>query len=155
MAQSYKDQLSKANDENAKQKDDLAKLQAMYKESEAKLLSTANWVPIQVIQKERHGRRGRPSWPMFIWELILEQLVNRTPPTYINDNIVAHVKAFSPSATIKEMPSIWTIRRASTVLLVVVQTLAVYRLSLAGKWGQLFPDDQVEDKSHSRIWSLV
>ena len=98
-------------------------------------------VPIKIIGKERIGNKGRPAWPMYIWELILEQLVNGTPPSSINANSVPHVKKFSPPTKIKELPSIWTIRLASTVLLVVVQTLAAYRLSLADKWEQLFTDE--------------
>ena len=98
-------------------------------------------LPIKLIGKERIGDKGRPTWPMCIWELILEQLVNGTPPSSINANIVARVKKFLPSTKIKELPSIWTIRLARTVLLVFVQTLAAYRLSLADKWEQLFTDE--------------
>ena len=50
------------------------------------------------------------------------------------------VKLFSPTTKIKELPSIWTIRRARTVLLVLVQTLATYRIAKADKWEQLFTD---------------
>ena len=66
--------------------------------------------------------------------------MNGTPPTAINSNIVTMIKTFSPTTTISELPSIWTIRRARTVLLVVVQTLATYRIAKADKWEQLFTD---------------
>ena len=39
-----------------------------------------------------------------------------------------------------ELPSLWTIRRARTVILVITQTLAAYRLAKADKWGQVFTD---------------
>ena len=101
-------------------------------------------VLIKVIYKERIGNKGIPTWPMYIWELVLEQLVNGTPPSLINMNIVAHVKNFSPPTKIKELPSIWTIRRARMVLLVVINTLEAYRLSLDDKWAQLSTDLAVE-----------
>ena len=41
---------------------------------------------------------------------------------------------------IKEQPSIWTIRCGWTVLLIVVKTLAAYRLAKAKQWGQMFTD---------------
>ena len=70
----------------------------------------------------------------------MEQLVNGTPPSSVNGNIVAHVKAFSPTTIVKELPSIWTIRRTRTIPLIVVQTLAAYRLGRSKKWKQLFTD---------------
>ena len=104
-------------------------------------LSIANAaVPIKVIAKSIDGRGGTSSWTLYVWELIIEQLVNGTPPTAINSNIVTMIKTFSPTTTISELPSIWTIRRARTVLLVVVQTLATYRIAKADKWEQLFTD---------------
>ena len=64
----------------------------------------------------------------------------RTPPSSVNANIMTMIKTFSPSTVIQELPSIWTIRRARTVLLVIVQTLAAYRIAKADKWEQLFTD---------------
>ena len=58
-------------------------------------------VPIKVIGKGRIGNKGRTTWPIYIWELILEQLVNGTPPSSINANNVANVKSFSPLTNIK------------------------------------------------------
>ena len=97
-------------------------------------------VPIKVFGKIRDGQRGATSWPHFIWELILEQLVNGTPPSSVNSNIISFLCCFSPTTVIKELPSIWTICRGRTVLLVVVQTLATYRLAKAKRWGQMFTD---------------
>ena len=97
-------------------------------------------VPIMVIKKQRQGLHGAPGWPVYIYELLMEQIVNGTPPSSINGNIIAHVKAFSPMTIIKELPSIWTIRRTRTILLIVVQTLAAYCLGRSDKWQQLFTD---------------
>lgn len=98
--------------------------------------------PIKVFGKVRGNKKGgASSWPLFVWELILELLVNGTPPTSINASIITFLRRFSPKTVIKELPSsIWTIRRGRTVLLVVVQTLAAYRLARAKKWGQLHTD---------------
>jgi hypothetical protein len=96
--------------------------------------------PIKVFAKIRGGQRGATSWPHFVWELILEQLVNGTPPSAVNSNIVSFLRCFSPMTVIKELPSIWTIRRGRTVLLTVVETLATYRLAKAKRWGQMFTD---------------
>ena len=96
--------------------------------------------PIARIAKIRVGQRGAKKWGLDMWELILEQLVNGTPPSAVKDNIVTHLKKFSPKTKIVELPSIWTIRRARTVLLVICQTLAAYRLGKAAKWGQLCTD---------------
>ena len=119
----------------------MSRLADILEESEMKMESTEAEVPIKVIDKERMGDKGRPTWTMYSWELILEHLVDGTPPISISANIVAHVKNFSPSTKIKELPSIWKISRARTVLLVVVLKLAAYCLSLANKWAQLFIDD--------------
>jgi hypothetical protein len=72
-----------------------------------------------------------------MWEIIMEQLINGTPPSSVNENIFAMLKTFSPSIEIKELR---TIRRARTVLLVIVQVLATYRIGKANKWVQLFTD---------------
>jgi hypothetical protein len=67
-------------------------------------------------------------------------LVNGTPPAAISANIVIFIQRFSPHIKIEETPSIWTVRRCRTVLLVVVKTLAAYRLAKAKRWGQMHTD---------------
>jgi hypothetical protein len=97
-------------------------------------------VPIKAIGHKRHGSRGQTSWPLYIWELIMEQLVIGVPPKAVFRSIAGIVKTFSPSTVINNPIHLATILRARTVLLVVVQTLASYRLGKANKWGQLFHD---------------
>ena len=97
-------------------------------------------MPIKVFGKVRSGQRGATSWPHFVWELIIEQIVNGTPPSSICANIVMFIQRFSPMTIIKETPSIWTVRCGRTVLFVLGETLAVYRLAKAKKWGQLHTD---------------
>ena len=139
-AESYRVDLERAENENATLRAAMEEMQSLLDEQNRRIEHLDKAVPIKVIQKTREGRAGRPRWGLDVWELILEQLVNGTPPSSVNDNIIAHVKKFSPTTKIKELPSIWTIRRARTVLLVIVQTLAAYRLGFAGKWGQLNHD---------------
>ncbi len=74
----------------------------------------------------------------------MEQHVNGTPPLSVGANIITFVRKFSPSTVIKELPSIWTIHRARTVLLVIVWALAAYRLGKAKRWGQLFTDGTLQ-----------
>ena len=126
--------------ENIVLQERLIDLEATVDENNKKLQQMEAAVPITIIKKVREGNCGRPRWPLNIYELIMEQLVSGTPPTSVNGNIIAHVKAFSPSTIIKELPSIWTIRRTRTILLIVVQTLAAYRLGNSKKWRQLFTD---------------
>ncbi len=115
-------------------------LQMKLEECEMEIEKANGAVPIKEVCKVREGGRGNASWPFFIWELIIEQLVNGTPPSSVNSNIVSLIRTFSPTTKISELPSIWTIRRARTVLLVIVQTLAVYGIAKAKKWEQLFTD---------------
>ena len=76
--------------------------------------------PIMVIDKEYNKqinpKGGQKSWPIYIWKIILEQLVNNTPPTSIASNIVSVVKAFSPGTKIENLPSVNAIRRGQTTL---------------------------------------
>ena len=86
-----------------------------------------------------HGQRSQLSWPNFVWEAIIEQLVIGVPPKAVYRSIASQIQRFSPSTGLNPI-SLTTILRARTVLLVVVQTLASYRLGKAGRWGQLFHD---------------
>ena len=126
----------------------IEQLQEMLDDSQKKLAALEDAVPIKTIERKREGQHGAKSWSYDIWELILEQLVNGTPPSSVADNIVAHVKKFSPTTKIKELPSIWTIRRARTVLLVIVQTLAAYRLGKAERWIQIHTDGTGRQQTH-------
>ena len=127
-----------------KTKDGLALLQADINDSQRKLEESHHSLelafPIKQIGRESDGKRGQKGWGHSMWDIIIEQLVNGTPPSAVNKNIVAYVRRFLPKCVINELPSIWTIRRARLVLLVIVQTLAAYRLGQAEKWGQVFTD---------------
>ena len=105
---SYKEQIDTLQSQNNTFNSAIVELQDLLADSDRKLAAADAAVPIKVIEKEA-SKRGRSSWPLYIWDLILEQLVNGTPPSSVNANIVSHVKKFSPTTIIKELPSIWTI----------------------------------------------
>ena len=108
-------------------------------------------VPYNTIQRERNfdpeAKGGQQTFPPHIWSLILEQLVNRTPPTSINANIVSVVKTFSPSTKILQLPSLTSIRRGRSILLTVVQLIAARKLALSPTWIQCFTDGTTRRQS--------
>jgi hypothetical protein len=140
LAESNREEIKQMHGELSAYRIAVLELKEQLDESTLHLSIAEAAVPIKAIAKSRDGRGGTSSWPLYVWELIIEQLVNGTPPTAINSNIISMIKTFSPTTTISELPSIWTIRRARTVLLVIVQTLATYRIAKADKWEQLFTD---------------
>ena len=97
----YEEELKDIHAENLQLREEMSSLTDLLEESEKMMVIMKAEVPIKVIGKEKIGNKGRPTWPMYIWELILEQLVNGTPPSSINANNVAHVKNFSPLTNIK------------------------------------------------------
>ena len=121
--------ISKLAKENLTLKDALSKMELLLDESKRKNaaldveLNAA--VHIKEIKKERVGQHGASSWPLYIWDLILEHLVNSTLLSLICASIASMVKTFSPTTKI-QLSSIWAIHRARSVLLVIVHTLAAY-----------------------------
>ena len=95
--------------------------------------------PIKSMKKTSNGKRGQTSWPLWIWEDIIQQLVIGVPPQAVYSSMARTIKRYSPKVDINPI-SMTTIMRARTVLLVIVQTLAAYRLGKADKFGQLFQD---------------
>ena len=91
-------------------------------------LSEKESTNIKFIGKVSQGKRGSSSWPLFMYELNMEQLVNGTPLSAISSNIFSIVSTFLPSTVVKELPSIWTVRRTRTIILIIVEALAAYQL---------------------------
>ena len=87
--------------------------------------------------------------------MLLEQLVNNTPPSCIQSNLVSVIEVASPRTIIKELPSLSTIRRGRTVLHVVVTTLAAYRLAKKESWKQLFTDGTSRRQSAKQNLSIA
>eukprot|EP00585_Thalassiosira_rotula_P015661 CAMPEP_0196174914 /NCGR_PEP_ID=MMETSP0911-20130528/7734_1 /TAXON_ID=49265 /ORGANISM="Thalassiosira rotula, Strain GSO102" /LENGTH=258 /DNA_ID=CAMNT_0041442377 /DNA_START=97 /DNA_END=874 /DNA_ORIENTATION=- len=89
-AGSYQDHLKEMEQENGALKGALGQLQSLVDDYEKKLERAEAAVPFKVIKKRRDGKSGCPRWGIEIWELILEQLMNGTPPSSVNGNIIAH-----------------------------------------------------------------
>ena len=70
----------------------------------------------------------------------MEALINGTPSSAIIANIQLHIDTFAPFINKVELPSLWTICRARTDVLVISQTLSAYRLAKVDKWGKLLTD---------------
>ena len=64
-----------------------------------------------------------------IFQLMLELLVDSTPPSYITAAIVDFVQKIATYIVIKELPSIWFIHQFRTLILITCQILAAYFLS--------------------------
>ena len=56
--------------------------------------------PIKVFGKVQDGQRGATLWPLYVWELILEQLMNGRLPTSVNANMF--LQRFSPKTKMKD-----------------------------------------------------
>ena len=85
------------------------------------------------VRKVREGGKhgGNAKWPLWMLQLVLELLVNGTPPSSIPANIVSHVAIMNPNTTVKEVPSVSWICRYRTILYIIGETLVSYRLAKA------------------------
>ena len=97
----YQEELKYIHAENVPLREVISRLIDLLEENEKKMETLKVEVLIKLLGKERIVNKGKPTWSMYILELILEQLVNGTPPSSINANIVAHVKKVLPSTKIK------------------------------------------------------
>ena len=98
-------------------------------------------------------RGGNAKWLLWMVQLVLELLVNGTPPSSIPANILSHVAIMNPNTTVKEVPSVSWIRRCRTILRIIGETLASYRLAKAEDWKQLFTDGT--SRRQSAIQNLI
>ena len=87
------------------------------------------------------GRRGGGSkWPIPVVQLVIEQIVNGTPPSSIRSNIASFFALTMPWYKIKELPGLSFIRECRVVIQIMGETLTARRLASAEKWDQLFTD---------------
>jgi hypothetical protein len=120
LTESTIEEMKQMHEELSSYRIAVSELEELLDDSTLRLSIAEAAIPIKVIAKSRDGRGGTSSWPLYVWELMIEQLVNGTPPTAMNSNIITMIKTFLPTTTISELPSIWTILRARTALLVIV-----------------------------------
>ena len=95
---------------------------------------------IKFCKVTNQARGGAHTWPLWMVQLILEQLVNGTPPSAISANIASQAALTMPDRPIHELPGINYIRNCRTVLRIIGETMTAYRLAKVPKWEQLFTD---------------
>ena len=94
----------------------------------------------KVYDKSLSSKGGQKTWPMYMWGIIMEQLVGNTPPAAINHNILSVIKVLSPSMDVKDLPHISTVKRGRRVMSTVSHILAAYKLAKATEWKQIHTD---------------
>ena len=80
------------------------------------------------------------SWPHWMLQLILEMLVNGTPPSSIPMNIRSQANITMQNIIIESLPTARFFRSCRTNLRILGETLTSYRLAKAKLWIQLFTD---------------
>ena len=78
-ATSFQHEVQQLHQQLSKQTETLIDL-AEQLEAKDRLATAEDAVPIKEFGKVRDGNRGQATWPLYVWELIIEQLVNGTPP---------------------------------------------------------------------------
>ena len=75
-------------------------------------------------------------------QFILEQLVNGTPLAYISPNIASQAALAMPrvKSIVQELPRINFIQKCWTILRIIGDTLAAYRIGKVDQGDQLFSD---------------
>ena len=73
-------------------------------------------------------------------QLVIEKLINGTPPSSIKSNIASFVALTNPSYKIKELPGLSLIRECCAAIQIIGETLTAYRIANAEKWEQVFTD---------------
>ena len=93
------------------------------------------------IKKERPVGRGGGAkiWPVHIFLLICELLVNGTHPSAVPANVQTTCAAFT-GVEAEELPSVNFVRECRVVLQNLNETLSAFRLGDADTWHQVFTD---------------
>ena len=82
------------------------------------------------------------TWMPHVNKMIVEMLVNQTPPLSIQAIIHAMSWTLHPNIDIvKELPSLNHIKNLCTTLLQLTKTIAAYELGKAKCWKQLHMDE--------------
>ena len=85
--------------------------------------------------------KDKGRWPNWVVQLILEKLVNRTPPSCIAANTVSVISAIHPymvNEIIKDLPGVSFMRECQTTLRLVTKTLAAAEVSKQPRIYHLF-----------------
>mmetsp|Transcript_3886 Transcript_3886/g.10150 ORF Transcript_3886/g.10150 Transcript_3886/m.10150 type:complete len:291 (+) Transcript_3886:4227-5099(+) len=116
------------------------------------LASEAIVADLPAVGRARRGKgggKGEAPWPMWMVQLILEQLVNGTPPSAIPANILSQDRLMTGRDG-QQPPSVGFCRDMRVVLRILTETLAAYQLAKQGQWKQLFSDGMRWDADAAR-----
>ena len=96
----------------------------------------------KVRQKEESGKGGSYTWPIWMVQLILVQLVNGMPPESVAPDILSQDSLAMPGAKVivQDLPSINFIRSCRSILRIIGENLAAYDIRKVGQWYQLLSD---------------
>ena len=125
----------------------LKKIQIL-QDKNTKLMDTQHNNQTYVTKDFKKVRKGRSDnkaggahvWPIWMLQLVLEMLVNGTPPSAIPLNIKSQAALTTPGVIIEDFPGLGYVRNCRTILRVIGETLTAYRLGKQAEWQQLFTD---------------
>ena len=125
----------------------LKKIQIL-QDKNTKLMDTQHNNQTYVTKDFKKVRKGRSDnkaggahvWPIWMLQLVLEMLVNGTPPSAIPLNIKSQAALTTPGVIIEDLPGLGYVRNCRTILRVIGETLTAYRLGKQAEWQQLFTD---------------
>ena len=94
----------------------------------------------KIIQKQGSGKGGYYTWPIWMVQVILEQLVNGTPPAATSLKIASRSALFMTGVKfiVQELPIIKFIWSCRTILRIIGKNLAAYCIRKVDKWDKLF-----------------
>ena len=116
-----KDQLIIEQEESKGLKEKLVPLQKIKVNDFCKVRSSFGHMVIQGV-----GRGN--EWHLWMLQLVLEMLVNGTPSSAISTDITSQAALTTPGVIIDNLPGDSYIRRCCTILRVIGETLAAYRI---------------------------
>ena len=94
-----------------------------------------------IFEKCRISKRGgRKQYSVKLVQIILEMIVNGTPPSSIRAILLIFAQTFDPTFDLKDLPCLAYIRKCRSILITVTKVIAALRLSKAENWGQMFTD---------------
>ena len=99
--------------------------------------------------RRAHGARGASHrWPNWMRALIMEYLVNNTPPSAIPSNIVSAAAYLLPFLVDIQVPDVRFCQNMRGELRIYTETLAAYQLAGKINWRQLFTDGTSRRQTH-------